>query len=82
MLSQPVRLCQGEYLFHHAWQKASNITASFLQDNSQVVPKWHKATHFLISSTTFIPSSSTSVNIATLQVLPKKQNKIQFCSNC
>ena len=33
----------------------------------------HKATHFLISSTTFIPSGSTSINIATLQVLPKKQ---------
>ena len=55
----------------------------------------HKATHFLISSTTFIPSSSTSINtanlqvlpkkqnnIATLQVLPKKQNKIHFCSDC
>ena len=42
----------------------------------------HKSTHFLISSTTFIPSGSTSVNIATLQVLPKKQNKIQFCSDC
>ncbi len=35
----------------------------------------HKATHFLISSTTFIPSSSTSVNIATLQVLPKNKTK-------
>ena len=34
----------------------------------------HKAIHFLISSTTFIPSGSTSINIATLQVLPKKQN--------
>ena len=42
----------------------------------------HKATHFLISSTTFIPSGSTSINIATLQVLPKKQNKIHFCSDC
>ncbi len=40
----------------------------------------HKATHFLISSTTSMPSSSTSVNIATLQVLPKKQNKNHFCS--
>ena len=29
----------------------------------------------LISSTTFIPSSSTSVNIATLQVLPKNKTK-------
>ena len=38
----------------------------------------HKATHFLISSTTFVPSGSTSINIATLQVLPKKQNKIPF----
>ena len=42
----------------------------------------HKATHFLISSTTFIPSGSTSINIAALQVLPKKQNKIHFCSDC
>ena len=39
----------------------------------------HKATHFLISSTTFIPSSSTSINIATLQVLPPK-NKTKFTS--
>ena len=42
----------------------------------------HKATHFLISSTTFIPSGSTSINIATLQVLPKNKNKIHFYSDC
>ena len=59
---------------HLKWTRGEEVTGSCCN--------LHKATHFLISSTTFIPSGGTSINIATLQVLPKKQNKIEFCSNC
>ena len=58
---------------HLKWTRGEEVSGSCCN--------LHKATHFLISSTTFIPNSSTSVNIATLQVLPKKQNKNHFCSD-
>ena len=42
---------------HLKWTRGEEVSGSCCN--------LHKATHFLISSTTFIPNSSTSVNIAT-----------------